>query len=95
MSEHRGEFIDVVEAETTHREPSGHDVSKGCRDGWMQGTHRDRLPVLGAPSTDEVTALHPGVREPITWARSPSLSLVREERAQPEAVPSRRRARYH
>jgi hypothetical protein len=54
-----------------------------------------RMPVLGAPSTDEVTALHAGVRDPITWARSPSLSLVREERAQPEAVPSRRRARYH
>jgi hypothetical protein len=54
-----------------------------------------RCPFWGAPSSDEVTALQPGVRDPITWARSPSLSLVREERAQPEAVPSRLRARYH
>src|SRR6266536_2981009 len=44
ISEHPGQFVKVVASEAPEREPSRHNLAERCRDFWMEGAHRYRLP---------------------------------------------------
>src|SRR5215217_6438385 len=46
ISEHGRQFVELVAFEAPEREPSRHSVAERYGDCWVEGVHRDRLPVL-------------------------------------------------